>query len=105
MTLRDLVNPWNDMRAVILATALITGCAITPPRVVQTPPVCPAPRALPTETLAAIAALPARLPELPASAASTDAAAALFANGAQSASMYQACRRAADGAADWIKAQ
>ena len=88
--------------AAAIALLLLAGCASAPPHVVQVPSVCPAPRALPTATLTAIAALPERLPDLPASAASTDAAAALFRVGTQDAALYQACRTAAQGAAEWI---
>jgi hypothetical protein len=89
--------------AICSSTLLFAGCASAPPRVVQTPSVCPAPRALPASTLASIDALPDALPPLPASAASTDAAPALYALGAADAASYQACRIAARGAAQWIR--
>lgn len=105
--LRGLISRCKASSTLAAATTfLLAGCAAVPvPRVIQTPPVCPAPRALPAQTLAAIDGLPERLPELPASAASTDAAAALFINGAQSAAAYQACRAAATGAAGWIRGE
>lgn len=86
------------MLAVMLAM-LAAGCSTQPPRIVQTPAVCPAPRALPAQTLAAIAALPEHLPPL---VVRGDAAQALYETGIRSAGLYRQCVEAARGAAVWI---
>ena len=84
-----------------LLAILLTGCATTAPtRVVTTPAVCPAPRALPASALAAIDALPATLPEL---AIDGDPALNLLTNGAQSDALYQRALQAAHDLAEWMR--
>ena len=80
---------------------LLVGCAAQKPTpVVRTPSVCPAPRAVPDDTLRAIDGLPDELPPLDPT---TDAAQALFALGANDAALYGVCVNAARGAAAWIR--
>ena len=88
------------MRAMLSAMlAMLAGCATQTPRIVTTPAVCPAPRTVPVQTLAAIAALPDHLPPL---VIQGDAAAALYETGIRSAGLYRQCVEAARGAAGWI---
>lgn len=92
----------------ILLMLLLVAC--TTPRsrqvaVIDLPPVCPAPRALPAAALGAVDALPEHLHRIPEGLDPEQQAAALHAVGIADAALYERARAAARALADWIRSR
>lgn len=85
--------------------AAAAGCKSQPPRVVQTPNVCPAPRAVPSAALVEADSLPAELPTLPADLNPDAAAVAILIQREQTAQMYHRARVVVQRLSEWIRAQ
>ena len=86
-----------------LLCILVAGCVSAPPRIVQTPSVCPAPREKPTQALAAAAALPTELPSLPTDLNPDAAAVSVLVQRRQAAEQYHRALEVIAGLAAWIR--
>lgn len=84
--------------ALFVLVRLLSGCASTPPRIVDLPPVCPA---LPDRPAQADTVFPEFLPLLSTPLADADAAGEVLRVRVDSAALYQACRVNNAALADW----
>lgn len=78
---------------------LLTSCASSPPRVIETPPVCPAAPDVPAE---ANVQLPEFLPVLKQPLPDAESASELLRVRVDSAAQYQSCRGAYEALRGWV---
>lgn len=84
---------------VLVAALLFVGCGTSPPRVIETPPVCPAVPDVPAE---ANIQLPEFLPAFKQPLPDAESASELLRVRVDSAAQYQSCRGAYEALRGWV---
>lgn len=96
--IRELQKTWIGC-VVLLMIALLDGCGTSPPRVIETPSVCPAVPDVPAE---ANIQLPEFLPVLKQPLPDAESASELLRVRVDSAAQYQSCRGAYEALRGWV---